>query len=324
MRVSGLLIAGAVAASVAWPSWTMAEDFPTRLVRIVVPQSAGGATDTFARTIGQKLSEHWKQPVVIENRVGAAGVIGTDSVAKAPADGYTLLVTYEGSQAINPSLYESLPFDSIKGFTPIGTIATTPFLLIVGPKVEAKTFQEFLALARANPGKLNYGSAGNGSVNHLLGEMLQVEAGIRITHVPYKGAPQAISDVIGGHIDSAFASAPSVISSVQQGQVRALAVSSGRRAAISPDTPTIAEGGVKNFDVNPWWGIFGPAGLSPSIVSKINADLAVILKEPDTLEVLAKQGGTPFVSSPEEFRKLLAKDIEKWAKTVKAAGIKAN
>ena len=324
MKIVRSLVAAAVAASFAWPSCIMAEDYPTRLVRIVVPQTAGGATDTFARTIGQKLSEHWKQPVVIENRAGAGGVIGTESVAKAPADGYTLLVTYEGSQAINPSLYENLPFDSIRDFTPIGTIATTPFLLIVGPKVEAKTFQEFLALARANPDKLNYGSAGNGSVNHLLGEMLKFEADVRITHVPYKGAPQAIADVIGGHVDSAFASAPSVISSVNQGLVRALAISSGKRAAISPDTPTIAESGIKDFDVNPWWGIFGPAGLPPSIVSKINADLAAILKDPDALEVLAKQGGTPFVSSPDEFRNLLAKDIEKWAKTIKAAGIKAN
>ncbi|MGH6707327.1 MAG: Bug family tripartite tricarboxylate transporter substrate binding protein [Bradyrhizobium sp.] len=324
MKVVHSLIAAAVTAWVAWPSCVVAEDYPARLVRIIVPQSPGGATDTFARTIGQKLSEHWKQPVVIENRAGAGGVIGTESVAKAPADGYTLLVTYEGSQAINPSLYENLPFDTIKDFTPIGTIATTPFLLIVGQKVQAKTFAEFIALARANPDKLNYGSAGNGSVNHLLGEMLKFEADVRITHVPYKGAPQAIADVIGGHVDSAFASAPSVIASVQQGLVRAIAISSGKRAAISPDTPTIAEGGVRNFDVNPWWGIFGPAGLPPSIVSKINADLAAVLKEPDTLEVLAKQGGTPFVSSPEEFRKLLAEDIEKWAKTVKAAGIKPN
>jgi tripartite-type tricarboxylate transporter receptor subunit TctC len=235
-----------------------------------------------------------------------------------------LLVTYEGSQAINPSLYEKLPFDSIKDFEPIATIAVTPFLLIVGPQTKAKTFQEFLALARANPDQLNYGSAGNGSVNHLLGEMLKVEAEIRITHVPYKGAPQAISDVIGGHLDSAFASAPSVIAAVQQGLVRALAVSSGQRVAISPDTPTIAEGGVKNFDVNPWWGIFGPAGLSQSIVGKINADVAEILKEPDFQEVLAKQGATPLTRSPEEFRALLAKDIEKWAKTVKAAGVKMN
>ena len=324
MKVVRTLVAGVVAAWVAWPAGILAEDYPSRLVRIVVPQSPGGATDTFARTIGQKLSEHWKQPVVVENRAGAGGVIGTESVAKAPADGYTLLVTYEGSQAINPSLYENLPFDTIKDFTAIGTIATTPFLLIVGPKVQAKTLQEFLALARANPDKLNYGSAGSGSVNHLLGEMMKFEADVRITHVPYKGAPQAIADVIGGHVDSAFASAPSVIASVQQGSVRALAISRGKRAAISPDTPTIAEGGVKNFDVNPWWGIFGPAGLDPAIVKKINADLAAILKEPDTLDVLAKQGGTPLVTSPDEFRDMLARDIAKWAKTVKAAGIKPN
>jgi tripartite-type tricarboxylate transporter receptor subunit TctC len=224
-----------------------------------------------------------------------------------------LLATYEGSQAINPSLYEKLPFDSVRDFEPVATIAVTPFLLIVGPQTKAKTLAEFLALARANPDKLNYGSAGNGSVNHLLGEMLKVEADIRITHVPYKGAPQAISDVIGGHLDSAFASAPSVIASVHQGLVRALAVSSAQRVAISPDTPTIAEGGVKDFDVNPWWGIFGPAGLSPSIISKINSDVAEILREPDFQELLAKQGATPLASSPEQFRALLVKDIAKWA-----------
>jgi tripartite-type tricarboxylate transporter receptor subunit TctC len=324
MRVGRWLVAGVAAALAAWPSYLLAEDYPTKLVRIIVPQTAGGATDTFARSIGQKLSERWKQPVVIENRAGAGGVIGTEAVAKAAADGYTLLVTYEGSQAINPSLYENLPFDSVRDFVPIATIAVTPFLLIVGPQIKAKTFEEFLALARADPGKLNYGSAGNGSVNHLLGEMLQVEAGIRITHVPYKGAPQAISDVIGGHVDSAFASAPSVIASVQQGLVRALAVSSGERVAISPETPTIREGGVKDFDVNPWWGIFGPAGLSPSIVAKINSDVAEILKTPDFQEVLARQGGTSLTSSSEEFGNLLKKDIEKWARTVKAAGVKMN
>lgn len=323
MRIVRTFAAGFVAV-LAWPLCATAQDYPTRAVRIIVPQSAGGATDTFARSIGQKLSERWKQPVVVENRAGAAGVIGTDSVAKAPPDGYTLLVTYEGSQAINPSLHEKLPFDSIRDFEPIATLAATPFLLIVGPQAEAKTLRGFLALARANPGKLNYGSAGNGSVNHLLGEMLKVEAGIDVTHVPYKGAPQAISDVIGGHLDSAFASAPSVIAAVQQGLVRALAVSSGQRVAIAPDTPTIAESGVKDFDVNPWWGIFGPAGLSPSIVSQINQDVAEILKAADFQEVLAKQGATPLISSPEAFRALLAKDIGKWAKTVKAAGVKMN
>src|SRR3954447_26230837 len=165
-----------------------AQDFPSRLVHLVVPQAAGGGTDTFARALGQKLSERWGQPVVIENRAGAGGVVGTDFVAKSAPDGYTLLVTYEGSQAINQSLYQNLPFDSLKDFYPIATIAVTPFILIVGPKAEAKTLKEFIAFARANPDKLTYGSAGNGSVNHLLGEMLKTEAGIRVVHVPYKGA----------------------------------------------------------------------------------------------------------------------------------------
>jgi tripartite-type tricarboxylate transporter receptor subunit TctC len=318
------LMAAVAVAFIACPSYVLGEDYPVRAVRIIVPQSPGGATDTFGRAIGQKLSERWKHPVVVENRAGAAGIIGTEAVAKAPADGYTLLVAYEGSQAINPSLYEKLPFDSVKDFEPIATLGVTPFLFIVGPQNKAKTLKEFLDMARADPDKLNYGSAGNGSVNHLLGEMLKVEADVRIAHVPYKGAPQAISDVIGGHLDAAFASAPSVIGSVQQGLVRALAVSSAHRVAISPDTPTIAESGVKDFDVNPWWGIFGPAGLSPAIVSKINADVAEILKETDFQETLAKQGASPLASSPEQFRALLVKDIAKWAKAVKAAGIKMN
>src|SRR5882724_11477110 len=325
MRVVRWLIAGFVAALVAWPSSIMAEDYPTKIVRIVVPQSAGGATDTFARSIGQKLSERWKQPVVIENRAGAGGVIGTESVAKAAADGYTLLVTYEGSQAINQSLYQNLPFDSLKDFYPIATIAVTPFILIVGPRVQATTLKEFIAFARANPDRLTYGSAGNGSVNHLLGEMLKTEAGIRLVHVPYKGASAAIADVIGGHIDAAFASFPSVISSVQSNVVRALAVSSAKRGAAAPDIPTIAEaGGFERFDVNPWWGILAPAGLSPAIAQKISADIAEILRTPEMEQVLAKQGATPLISSPDAFRTLLAQDIEKWRKVVKASGATIN
>lgn len=300
------------------------QDFPSRLVHLVVPQAAGGGTDTFARALGQKLSERWGQPVVIENRAGAGGVVGTDFVAKAAPDGYTLLVTYEGSQAINQSLYEKLPFDSLKDFVPVATIAVTPFILIVGPKAPATTLQEFIAFARANPDRLSYGSAGNGSVNHLLGEMLKSEAGIRVVHVPYKGASAAIADVIGGHVDAAFASVPSVISSVQSNVVRALAVSSARRIAVAPDIPTIAESGFEKFDVNPWWGILAPAGLSPAIAQKISTDVTGILKTPDMVEVLAKQGATPLISSPEAFRDLLAKDIEKWRKVVKASGATIN
>lgn len=301
-----------------------AQDFPSRLVHLVVPQAAGGGTDTFARALGQKLSERWGQSVVIENRPGAGGVVGTDFVAKSAPDGYTLLVTYEGSQAINQSLYEKLPFDSLKDFYPIATIAATPFILIVGPRVEARTLQEFVAIARAAPDKLSYGSAGNGSVNHLLGEMLKSEADIRLVHVPYKGASAAIADVIGGHIDAAFASVPSVISSVQSNVVRALAVSSSKRIAVAPEIPTIAESGFARFDVNPWWGVLAPAGLSPAIARKIAADVAEILKTADMEELLAKQGATPLITSPEAFREMLAADIEKWRKVVKASGATIN
>ena len=318
-----LVVAAFVAAFAAVsPVW--AQDYPSRLVRLVVPQAAGGGTDTFARAIGQKLAERWGQSVVIENKAGAGGVVGTDFVAKSPPDGYTLLVTYEGSQAINQHLYEKLPFDSLKDFDPIATIAATPFLLIVGPRVEAKTLKEFISFARANPDRLSYGSSGNGSVNHLLGEMLKTQADIRIVHVPYKGAAASIADVMGGHIDAAFASVPSVISSLQSNVVRALGVSSARRVAIAPDIPTIAEAGFEKFDVNPWWGILAPAGLSPSIAQKINADVADILKTPEMEQVLAKQGATPLISSPEAFRDLLAQDIEKWRKVVKASGATIN
>src|SRR3954468_4264352 len=313
MKIFRWLIAAAFVAALAASS-AHAQDFPTRLVHLVVPQAAGGGTDTFARALGQKLSERWGQPVVIENRAGAGGVVGTDFVAKAAPDGYTLLVTYEGSQAINQSLYEKLPFDSLNDFYPIATIAVTPFILIVGPKAEAKTLKEFIAFARANPDRLSYGSAGNGSVNHLLGEMLKSEADIRLVHVPYKGASAAIADVIGGHVDAAFASVPSVISSVQSNVVRALAVSSAGRIAIAPDIPTIAEAGFDKFDVNPWWGILAPAGLSEGLARKIAADVNEILKTPEMVEVLAKQGATPFISTPQAFRDLLAQDIDKWRK----------
>ncbi len=246
MKNHSCLAAFICAAAVAAVSPVQAQDYPSRLVHLVVPQAAGGGTDTFARAIGQKLSERWGQPVVIENKAGAGGVVGTDFVAKAAADGYTLLVTYEGSQAINQSLYQNLPFDSLKDFTPIATIAVTPFILVVGPGAEAKTLKEFISFARINPDKLTYGSAGNGSVNHLLGEMLKTEADIRLVHIPYKGASAAIADVIGGHIDAAFASFPSVISSVQSNVVHALAVSSATRVAAAPDIPTIAESGFEN------------------------------------------------------------------------------
>lgn len=325
MRSVGLLGCIVALASLLQASASVAtENYPSRTVKIVVPQAPGGATDVFARKVGQMLSERWGQPVVVENRPGAGGVVGTDAVAKSPPDGYTLLVTYAGSQAINPSLYPTIPFDSVKDFQPIATIAVTPFFLIAGKKLPAKNVAEYVAAARANPDRVSYASAGNGSVNHLLGEMLKMEAGVKMLHVPYRGAAPAITDVIGGQVDSAFASVPSVIQMVRNGSVRALAVSSGQRVAVAPDVPTIAESGYPDFDVNPWWGILAPAGADPAIVRKINADVGGILRTQDMKDFLAAQGGEPFIRSPEEFLKLLQADIAKWAKVVKAAGVTLN
>ncbi len=301
-----------------------AQPYPSRVVKLIVPQTPGGATDVFARKIGQLLSEKWGQPVVIENRAGAGGVVGTDVVAKSAPDGYTLLVTYAGSQAINPSLYQKIPFDSVNDFQTIATLASTPFVLIVHPKLPAKDLAEYVALARAKPDALTYASSGNGSVNHLLGEMLKVEAGIKMLHVPYRGVAPAITDVIGGQVDSAFSSVPSVLQMVQTDKVRALAISSAKRVAAAPEIPTIAESGFPGFDVNPWWGILAPAGIDATIVRKINEDVASILRTKEMIDFLAAQGAEPLITSPEAFLGILEADVVKWAKVVKSAGVTLN
>jgi tripartite-type tricarboxylate transporter receptor subunit TctC len=310
---SGLLVTSAAA-----------QEFPARVVKFVVPQTPGGATDVFARKIGQVLSEKWGQPVVIENRAGAGGVVGTDLVAKSAPDGYTLLVTYAGSQAINASLYPKIPFDTVKDFQTVATLASTPFVLIVHPKLPAKDLAEFIALARAKPDALTYASSGNGSVNHLLGEMLKADAGIKMLHVPYRGVAPAITDVIGGQVDSAFSSVPSVLQMVRTGNVRALAVSSAQRISAAPEIPTIAESGFPGFEVNPWWGILAPAGTDMAIVRKINNDVENILRTKEMIDFLAAQGAEPLITSPEEFLKILQADVVKWAKVVKSAGVTLN
>jgi tripartite-type tricarboxylate transporter receptor subunit TctC len=320
---SPLCVAAALALLLFAPS-VSAQQYPSKVVKLIVPQAPGGATDVFARAIGQKLSERWGQPVVVENRAGAAGNIGTDAVAKSPADGYTLLVTYAGSQAINPALYANMPYDSVKDFQPIATLASTPFFLITHPSVPAKTLKELIALSKSKPDGLSFASSGNGSVNHLLAEMLKAESGFRYVHVPYKGVSQAITDVLGGQVETSFASVPSVLQTVRSGNVRAIAVSSGRRIAVAPDVPTIAEAGFPGYDVNPWWGMLAPAGTDMAIVNKINADVAEILKTPEMDKILGSKGAEPFVNSPDEFLKILKADVEKWAKVVKAAGVKIN
>jgi tripartite-type tricarboxylate transporter receptor subunit TctC len=322
LRLIGFITALAAVGPLAAPA--TAQPFPSRLVKIVVPQAPGGATDVFARKIGQLLSERWGQPIVIENRAGAGGVLGTDAVAKSAPDGYTLLVTYAGSQAINASLYPKIPFDSVADFQTVATLAVTPFILIVNPKLPAQNLAEFIALAKARPGTLTYASSGNGSVNHLLGEMVKAETGISMLHVPYRGVAPAITDVIGGQVDAAFSSVPSVLQMIRGGNVRALAVSSARRIAAAPEIPTLAESGLPGFDVNPWWGILAPAGIDMAIVRKINADVADILRTPEMIDFLATQGADPLITSPEEFLGILRADLVKWAKVVKDASVTIN
>src|SRR3954452_837226 len=321
MHYRTLLAALAFVCLSAFAPLAAAEPFPTRIVKLVVPQTPGGATDVFARKFAQVLSEKWGQPVIVENRAGAGGVVGTDAVAKSAPDGYTLLVTYAGSQAINPALYPKIPFDSVKDFQTIATLAVTPFILIAHRTLPVKDLGEFVALARAKPDALTYASSGNGSVNHLLGEMLKAESGIRMLHVPYRGVAPAITDVIGGQVDSAFSSVPSVLQMVRSEKVRALAISSAQRIAAAPEIPTIAESGFPGFDVNPWWGILAPAGTDVAIVRKINRDVESVLRTPEMIAFLGTQGAEPLMTSPETFLAMLQADIAKWAKVVKSANV---
>jgi tripartite-type tricarboxylate transporter receptor subunit TctC len=297
-----------------------AQTFPLKTVKFVVPQAPGGATDVFARYLGNRLGAKWGQPVVVENKAGAAGVVGTDAVAKSAADGYSFLVTYAGSQAVNQSLYAKLPFDSVKDFQTVATFATTPFFLVVGSASQAKTFQEFVAAAKAKPGSITYASSGSGSINHLLSESLKVEAGIDMMHVPYKAIAAAMTDVMGGQVDNAFASVPSVISLIRGGKMRALAVSSARRNSIAPEVPTIAELGYPSFAVNPWWGMLAPAGTPRAIVDKVNADVAEQLRAAEVQAFFKDQGAEALITTPDAFQKLLEEDVQKWAKVVKSSG----
>jgi tripartite-type tricarboxylate transporter receptor subunit TctC len=306
----------------ALSSGGFAQPYPSKPIKLVVPQAAGGATDVFARHLAQKLSIAWSQAVVVENRVGAAGVVGTDFVAKSPADGYTLLFTYAGSQAVNPSLYPKIPFDSVKDFATITPVATTAFFLVVGANSPVQNFRELLANAKANPGKVTYATSGNGSINHLLSESLNVEVGIKTLHVPYKAISAAMTDVIGGQVETAFAAVPSALQLIKGGKLRAIGVSSAKRNNSMPDVPTIAEMGYPQFNVSPWWGLLAPAGTPKAVIDKIHADVVKIVQTPEGQNFFREQGSEVFTTSPEEFRKILEADVVNWAKVVKSSGAK--
>jgi tripartite-type tricarboxylate transporter receptor subunit TctC len=302
--------------------------FPTKPVRIIVPQTPGGASDALARIVGQKLSEKWGQPVVIENRAGAGGNIGMDAVAKSPADGYTLLMSYVGSHAINVSIYKKLPFDPELDFAAVATLANVPFVAAVNAKVPVASMKELATYAAKNP--VSFGSAGNGSVNHLLGEMFNAyNAGgganaSKMLHVPYKGAAPALTDLISGQIQLVFTSLPSVAQHIKAGTVNGLAVTGSKRAAAFKDIPTIAESGYPGFVINPWFGLFAPKGTPMPVVRQINADIKKILEDKDTLDKFAALGAEPYDTKPEEFAAILHADIKKWAEVVKSSGATAD
>ena len=312
----------ALAALTAFAASATAQGFPSKQVRIIVPQAPGGASDALSRIIAAKLGEKWGQQVIVENRAGAGGNIGTLEAAKAPADGHTLLLGYIGTNAINPSLYQNLAWDPVKDFVAVATLAAVPFVVVVNPNLAVYTTQELIASAKGASGKLTYSSAGNGSVNHLLGEMFNSAAGVKMTHIPYKGAGPALADLIGGQVQVSFTSMPSVIGHITAGKLRAIAVTSGARSDALPELPTLAESGLAGFDVYPWFGLFAPAATPAAIVGQLNREINELLATPDVRARFAGQGAVPMATTPAEFAALLKQDIEKWAKVVKDSGAK--
>jgi tripartite-type tricarboxylate transporter receptor subunit TctC len=258
--------------------------------------------------------------VVVENKPGAGGNVGTDFVAKSPADGYTLLMSYVGTQAINGSLYKSLPYDPYKDFVTVATVATVPFALVVNQNFPPKSVAELVAYAKAHPGQVNFGSAGNGSLNQLLGEMVNMNQGIKLVHVPYKGAAGALTDTIAGQIQMTFSSLPSVAGHIRSDKLRALAVTGAHRSAAFPNVPTLGESGLQGFELSPWFGLLAPAGTPEAVVKKINSDVAEVLRERDLLDKFAANGADPYATSPEQFSRVLAEDIQRWSQVVRTSG----
>jgi tripartite-type tricarboxylate transporter receptor subunit TctC len=299
-----------------------AQTYPTKPIRFVVPFAPGGSTDTLARVLAVKLSDSLGQQVVVDNRAGANGNIGMEIVAKAPPDGHTIVLGYIANVAIAPSLYEKLPFDPVKDYEPVTLIATSPNVLVAHPSVAAKNLKELIALAKAQPGKLNYASASIASVGHLTGELLNELAGIKMTHVAYKGSGQAVTDLLGGHIQLMFSGFSSTLPHIRSGKLRALAQTGEKRSAALPDVPTIAESGFPKFEATAWYGVHAPAKTPKPIVNRLNAEIVKALKLPDVTERLGGLGFEIAASTPEAYGKYIRSEITKWAKVVKVSGAK--
>ena len=304
------------------PFAVQAQAYPTKPVRLLVPFAPGGTTDVLARLLAQKLADSMGQQFVIENKPGAGGNIGAELAVKSPADGYTLVMSFDGTMAINPNTYAKMPFDPQKDLVAVANVAQVPLLIVVHPGVAAKTVGEFVALAKASPGRINYSSAGHGSTGHLTGELFRSRAGIDIVHVNYKGGGQAVQDLLGGQIQMLVTALPTVEGNLKSGKVRALAFTSSKRVPGAPDVPTLAESGYPGLEVLSWYGIFAPAGTPAEIVRKLNAEINRVLQAADVRERLTALGIEPTGGTPEQFAQVIKTDTARWAKVVGAAGIR--
>ncbi|MFN3656078.1 MAG: Bug family tripartite tricarboxylate transporter substrate binding protein [Pseudolabrys sp.] len=314
-------LALAVLLSAGFAVAAQAQGYPNRPIKLIAPFPAGGLADVLARAVGDEISKTLGQPVIVENRAGAGGNIGADAVAKSPADGYTLLMTSAGILTANQFLYAKMPFDPEKDFAPVSNVASMPMLVVVNPKVEAKTLAEFVKLAKDNPGKMNFGSPGVGTTGHLGLALFMHAAGIKLTHVPYKGAAPSITDLLAGQIEGVVDNPPTVLPHIAAGKLRPLAVAAKTRMPQLPDLPTAAEAGVPNFYASSWFGVVAPAGTPPDVVARLQKEISAALKQPVLVERFSKSGARLIGDTPAEFGKQIGDDRKMWGDIIKAAGI---
>jgi len=306
----------------AWPA-SAAEAYPDKPIRLIVPQPPGGTSDILARVLALKLAENLRQQIIIDNRAGASGTIGTDLAAKSPPDGYTLVLVYT-THATTPGIYGKLPYDPVADFAPITLAAAAPLLLVVHPKIPVTSVKELIAYAKTRPGELNFCSAGNGSGSHLAGELFNTMTGVKLTHIPYKGSGLAITELIGGQVQLMFAGIVPIDPHVKSGRVRSIAVSSAKRSVAIPQVPTIAESGLPGFEVVGWYGVLAPRGISPQLVQKLYSDIGTALRNADVARSIVAQGADVVGSTPQEFTTYLRSEIDKWTKVIKLAGIRGD
>jgi tripartite-type tricarboxylate transporter receptor subunit TctC len=301
-----------------------AADYPSKPIRWISPWPPGGANDVFSRDIGRKIADAFGQPVIVDNRPGAAGTIGSDVAAKAPADGYTVVMGSSPTHAIAPSLYPQLPYDPLRDFTAITLVGTVPNVLVVHPSLAAKNVKELIALAKASPGRLNFASAGNGTSQHLSGELFKTLAGVDMVHVPYKGTAPAMVDLIAGQVQIAFDNVTTIVPHIQAGKLRALAVTPAKRTAILPDVPTVAEAGVPGYEASVWFGVFAPAGTPKAVIARLHAEILKALNTADLRARMVAMGTDISGMGPAEFQTFVRKEVPKWAEVVRKANVKIN